>query len=662
MSASQSLIPYIHHERQEPGSMLCAQHALNALLQGNYYDPSQLADIANDLDVREQSELGLSSTDVANRERSSLNMDDTGFFSVTVLEKALQVWSLSLTNWRSEEMRDRQSSPENERAFVLNLESHWFTIRAFGSKGNFWYNLNSFLPQPSWVGKNYLGSLLHAAETEGYSVFVVHPSPGSVASALNSSSADEMADTLPPPGTTSSASASAPLASQGLRPNATSSHFASIAGVRDEEAELEAALRASLANSRAPPSASSSTSGHWTSTSLTSSAGQRRARSGSGAESVNEEGFETDQDIDSIAPTRQRVKNAVSGPASAAVPVFASSSSSSSASSPSANVFQAVRNSNRNVSTPPNLVLPQASGGRRRASRMTGSDDEDEQLRRAMEASLAASSSSPSVRTQSISNGPNVVRSRRGGTITASGSTLESAIRLDSDEEETGGGARRLRNDFNLIYNDEADDTIEATPSRSPFLNPLAMGAGREDDDVEEIESEIEDDLIDDERRDPFSFPGAPEASSLIGPTTDRAYDDEDAELQAALAASLGDESAAAAFAASASSNSAERRSAWESFTKSEREKESPTPADVDKISKMREEARRKEREERDREERIARGENVSPVAEAGGRDRTKQNGGDDDDDEEEEEEEEEGEEQVSPEEMRRRRLARFGG
>ena len=30
-------------EQQEHGSMLCAQHALNALLQGNYYDPSQLA-------------------------------------------------------------------------------------------------------------------------------------------------------------------------------------------------------------------------------------------------------------------------------------------------------------------------------------------------------------------------------------------------------------------------------------------------------------------------------------------------------------------------------------------------------------------------------------------------------------------------------------------
>ena len=59
-------------------------------------------------------------------------------------------------------MRSRQAQPEKERAFVLNLDSHWFTIRAFGASGNFWFNLNSFLSEPSWVGPNYLGTLLHS--------------------------------------------------------------------------------------------------------------------------------------------------------------------------------------------------------------------------------------------------------------------------------------------------------------------------------------------------------------------------------------------------------------------------------------------------------------------------------------------------------------------
>lgn len=63
-------------ERQEPGSMLCAQHALNALLQGTYFDPSQLADIAKQLDTLEQTQLDEETW--RNRDTASLNMDDTG--------------------------------------------------------------------------------------------------------------------------------------------------------------------------------------------------------------------------------------------------------------------------------------------------------------------------------------------------------------------------------------------------------------------------------------------------------------------------------------------------------------------------------------------------------------------------------------------------------
>lgn len=54
-----------------------------------------------------------------------------GYFSVSVLERALEVWGLSLIRWRSEAMREYQSNPEEQLGFVLNLESHWFTIRGF---------------------------------------------------------------------------------------------------------------------------------------------------------------------------------------------------------------------------------------------------------------------------------------------------------------------------------------------------------------------------------------------------------------------------------------------------------------------------------------------------------------------------------------------------
>ena len=60
--------------------------------------------------------------------------------------------------------------------FILNLQQHWFTLRRFGNasadinqdEGNgHWFNLNSFLPKPEWVGKLYLGMVLQQAETEG---------------------------------------------------------------------------------------------------------------------------------------------------------------------------------------------------------------------------------------------------------------------------------------------------------------------------------------------------------------------------------------------------------------------------------------------------------------------------------------------------------------
>jgi hypothetical protein len=59
-----------------------------------------------------------------------------GYFSVSVLETALEVWGLRLLRWRSEEMRPFQAKPEDQLAFVLNLDSHWFTIRGF--LGGYW--------------------------------------------------------------------------------------------------------------------------------------------------------------------------------------------------------------------------------------------------------------------------------------------------------------------------------------------------------------------------------------------------------------------------------------------------------------------------------------------------------------------------------------------
>jgi len=69
-----------------------------------------------------------------------------------------------------------ESPRSTQLAFILNMGEHWFTLRRFGpalakidndaGKGH-WFNLNSFLSAPEWVGKLYLGMVLQQAETEG---------------------------------------------------------------------------------------------------------------------------------------------------------------------------------------------------------------------------------------------------------------------------------------------------------------------------------------------------------------------------------------------------------------------------------------------------------------------------------------------------------------
>ncbi|KAG8711001.1 hypothetical protein FRC09_020823 [Ceratobasidium sp. 395] len=334
----EALGPYIYHERQEPGSMMCGQHALNSLLQGNYFTAPDLASIAKELDELEQN------VTEGNQSRRSTNMDDTGtftrYFSVQVLENALRnTFGLTLTRWRSQEMRVFQSHPDNQLAFVLNLEQHWFTLRRFGHKHGkgFWFNLNSFLSAPEWVGSTYLGMVLEQAEREGtsillsylslfhakstgtigYSVFVVRPADASNPEhGLPDTEADLLAETLndsvqdaprPPQGFSLAGStgtggrpgisggggmggSSSFGGTAGTERNAAGiaqrSERSSVPGLEDEDVELQRALQASLAgggvvydfpdesgSSGAVPGGYGSTAGFGSSTEYGGSAG-----------------------------------------------------------------------------------------------------------------------------------------------------------------------------------------------------------------------------------------------------------------------------------------------------------------------------------------------------------------------------------------------------
>lgn len=61
----------------------------------------------NRLDAAENAALGPS-----NQNKTSYNYNDTGFFSISVLERALEVWDLALVRWRGEAMKPYQAHPE----------------------------------------------------------------------------------------------------------------------------------------------------------------------------------------------------------------------------------------------------------------------------------------------------------------------------------------------------------------------------------------------------------------------------------------------------------------------------------------------------------------------------------------------------------------------
>ncbi|KAH9994008.1 Josephin-domain-containing protein [Russula vinacea] len=225
MAGHEQLAGHIYHERQEHGSALCAQHALNSLLR---FSPSDLSNIAHNLDALEQH------VDQGLLGRASANMDDTGFFSIQVLENALNVWDQNLIRWRSEAMQPYHDRPQDQRAFILNCENHWFTLRRFGNSENLglWFNLDSSLDRPEWVSETYLGAWLQQAEEDGYSTFVVIPTDPE--HQLPQTDADAIADSL------------SSRASSGARYPSTVHAPHSSAALENEDFELQAALQASL--------------------------------------------------------------------------------------------------------------------------------------------------------------------------------------------------------------------------------------------------------------------------------------------------------------------------------------------------------------------------------------------------------------------------------
>ncbi|KAL9641601.1 hypothetical protein ABK040_013520 [Willaertia magna] len=159
----------IYHEKQE--ASLCAMHALNNLLQGPYFTEIDLMEIARQLDQEEQNLL----TDAKDlqewRKKGSQNVSDEGNFSIEVINKALEVWSVSLIPITHPSCAERvRQNPWLEKAYICNYKEHWFTFRRFGDH---WWNLNSVLHEPSYLSPTYISLFLEQLKQEGYSIFIV---------------------------------------------------------------------------------------------------------------------------------------------------------------------------------------------------------------------------------------------------------------------------------------------------------------------------------------------------------------------------------------------------------------------------------------------------------------------------------------------------------
>ncbi|KAI9269078.1 Josephin-domain-containing protein [Phascolomyces articulosus] len=230
------LVPNIFFEKQE--GQLCAQHALNALLQGNYFTAVELAEIGRRLDSQENAML-MHQGQSAQQQGS--NFDDSGYFSVQVIQEALSVWNLELVPWKSEEAKKAREQPQNEVAYICNLAEHWFTLRKFTVPWR-WYNLNSTQAQPSYLSETYLAMLLQQIQSENYSVFVVRGT-------LDESPADRLAATLPDPATFINKSSSEekkdePFSGRGY--SLTEQQEIKVDEEEDEEIQLAKAIEASL--------------------------------------------------------------------------------------------------------------------------------------------------------------------------------------------------------------------------------------------------------------------------------------------------------------------------------------------------------------------------------------------------------------------------------
>jgi ataxin-3 len=160
----------IYFEKQS--GMLCAQHALNMLLQADNFTAVDLAEHARHLDSEELAVLTGSERD----NFVSSNYDDSGFFSIQVISKALELFKIRLIPIGGSDVSEYKEAPASHGyAYICNLQEHWFTIRKFGPQ---WVILNSLYEGPRMMSDGYLNVFISQLMNDGYHIYVVDAEEG----------------------------------------------------------------------------------------------------------------------------------------------------------------------------------------------------------------------------------------------------------------------------------------------------------------------------------------------------------------------------------------------------------------------------------------------------------------------------------------------------
>ena len=185
----------VYFEKQG-ADRLCGVHCLNALAQGPFFTQVDLNKFAAELDKEESALLtadpsqqqkaaprSMTISSLGNRP-SSHNVDETGNFSLGVLEKALG--SRFGTVVENAARRDiiqqiNREGLESHDGFVVNLREHWFSARAFPNPSypgvREWFFLDSLKPGPIAVTENELWGTLQGIIQSGGNVFVLTKGP-----------------------------------------------------------------------------------------------------------------------------------------------------------------------------------------------------------------------------------------------------------------------------------------------------------------------------------------------------------------------------------------------------------------------------------------------------------------------------------------------------